>query len=68
MHQVGRVELSVSVVQLAGEANSEFWGSVKAAVRERIGRLIVAVLNVEMDEFIGARWHERGSRGSAAGF
>jgi len=52
-------EVTVSIPDLAGRAEEDFWDGVFAESYGVVARLIEAALEAELTEFIGAGWHER---------
>ena len=57
-----RFGVEVSVAELLARGKEAVWGGFFEAAFELLSRLIVAGVEHEMDEFVGARWHERGRR------
>lgn len=57
------VGVDVSVADLAGRSKEEFWEMVKDLAFDMMGRLIYAVVDYELEGFIGAGWHERNAPG-----
>ena len=58
-----RFDVEVSIAELLAQGKEAVWSGVFDAVFEVLSRLIVAGVEHEMDEFVGARWHERAAAG-----
>lgn len=58
-----RFGVEVSVAQLLAQGKEAVWSGFFDAAFEVLSRLIVAGVEHEMDEFVGARWHERQAAG-----
>jgi transposase-like protein len=55
--------VEVSIPDVVAQAKGAIWSDLFAAVFGVLSRLIESCLEQEMDEFVGARWHERGAAG-----
>jgi len=53
------MSMEVKISDLMGQSKEEFWQMADRLVSEMLGRLIYAVVDFELEGFIGARWHER---------
>jgi transposase-like protein len=58
-----RFGVEVSIAELLAQGKEAVWGGFFEAAFEVLSRLIVAGVEHEMDEFVGARWHERQAAG-----
>jgi len=53
------VAVRVSIPELVAETAEDFWPDVEALVFKFLCRLMLEVINAELNAFIGADWHER---------
>jgi putative transposase len=53
------VAVNVSIPELVRKAVREFWSDVDDLLVAFLCKLLVQVVDMELDEFIGAAWHER---------
>ena len=55
------VAVNVSIPELVGRPVKEFWAGVEMVLTTFLCRLMLDVVDAELDAFIGAAWHERSS-------
>jgi putative transposase len=58
-----QVGAEVNIAELAGDAKEEFWDAAMKLVFDMLTDLIRDVVDYELEEFIGAGWHERNAPG-----
>jgi len=64
------VAVNVSIPELVGKPVEEFWEDVESFLGAFLCRLVLEVVSAELDEFVGAAWHERSTerKTTRAGF
>lgn len=63
MEEYKTFEVKVSIPQLAAQKQEDFWRSVKESTFGLLARVVEATVDQEVEEFVGARWHERKAPG-----
>jgi len=52
-----------SVLDSLAEGANEFWQAVQEQMTDKMVEIVEAVLEQEVEAFVGAKWHQRGAKG-----